>query len=61
MTILDQLKKTIELLKSENCTFALAGGILVSAFRDDIRATNDIDLFFVKVIHLMSNILEERF
>ena len=43
-SLLETMRRVVELLRSEKCTYALAGGILVSGYREDVRATNDIDL-----------------
>ena len=44
MSLLLLLKNTIEKLKNENLTFALAGGVVTSLYRDQNRLTEDIDL-----------------
>ena len=41
------LQKTVETLKSNGVSFALAGGIVASIYRDQARFTEDIDLLFV--------------
>ncbi len=43
-SIIQTFRVVTEMLKGRNCTYALAGGLLVSAYREDVRATNDIDL-----------------
>ncbi len=44
MGFLDEFKKTIAVLESTKVQYAVAGGIIASVYRSEIRATEDIDI-----------------
>jgi hypothetical protein len=62
MTLSEQLKAVIQILKKKNTEFSLAGGLVASLYRSEERLTKDIDvLFLAKNQHekIASQILQE--
>ena len=47
MTLTEQLKTVVEILKKEKVTYSLAGGLVASLYREEERLTKDLDFLIL--------------